>query len=93
MLRNIPESQKTVKVIFTIVWGSMLPMSVHDLNSRVAFAAGLFRWQGMPIMKSLSVVVMPTHMLPGAAAPMAPGTMSAYFDQIEVRCDFSSVGD
>lgn len=31
---------------------------------------------------------MPTHMLPGAAAPMAPGTMSAYFDQIEVRCDF-----
>ncbi|CBJ29609.1 Trehalose 6-phosphate synthase, family GT20 / Trehalose 6-phosphate phosphatase [Ectocarpus siliculosus] len=38
---------------------------------------------GMPIMKSLSVVVMPTHMLPGASAPMAPGTMSAYFDQIE----------
>ncbi|CAN0070484.1 unnamed protein product, partial [Ectocarpus sp. 8 AP-2014] len=38
---------------------------------------------GMPIMKSLSVVVMPTHMLPEAAAPMAPGTMSAYFDQIE----------
>lgn len=39
----------------------------------------------MPIMKSLSVVVMPTHMLPARAAPMAPGTMTAYFDQIEVR--------
>eukprot|EP00752_Nemacystus_decipiens_P007782 g6950.t1 len=38
---------------------------------------------GMPIMKSLSVVVMPTHMLPARAAPMAPGTMTAYFDQIE----------
>ena len=38
----------------------------------------------MPIMKSLSVVVMPTHMLPARAAPMAPGTMTAYFDQIEV---------
>lgn len=35
------------------------------------------------MMKSLSVVVMPTHMLPERAA--APGTMTAYFDQIEVR--------
>ncbi|CAN0416611.1 unnamed protein product, partial [Hapterophycus canaliculatus] len=33
------------------------------------------------MMKSLSVVVMPTHMLPERAA--APGTMTAYFDQIE----------
>ncbi|CAM9975335.1 unnamed protein product [Pylaiella littoralis] len=35
------------------------------------------------MMKSLSVVVMPTHMLPARAAPMAPGTMTAYFDQID----------
>lgn len=43
-------------------------------------------------MKSLSVVVMPTHMLPARAAPMAPGTMTAYFDQIEVSCDVFSGG-
>lgn len=42
------------------------------------------------MMKSLSVVVMPTHMLPTRTAPMAPGTMTAYFDQIEeVRAIFS----
>lgn len=35
-------------------------------------------------MKSLSVVVMPTHLLPVRPAPTAPGTMTAYFDQIEV---------
>lgn len=35
------------------------------------------------MMKSLSVVVMPTHLLPMRSAPTAPGTMSAYFEQIE----------
>ncbi|CAN0017253.1 unnamed protein product, partial [Sphacelaria rigidula] len=35
------------------------------------------------MMKSLSVVVMPTHMLPVRPTATAPGTMSAYFDQIE----------
>lgn len=51
----------------------------------IFFLSCLLFGQGMPIMKSLSVVVMPTHMLPARAAPMAPGTMTAYFDQIEVR--------
>lgn len=36
------------------------------------------------MMKSLSVVVMPTHMIPARTAT-APGTMAAYFEQIEVR--------
>lgn len=41
--------------------------------------------QGMASMtKSLSVVVMPTHLLPVRPTATAPGTMSAYFDQIEV---------
>ena len=61
------------------------PPPVCDVRTNSDLGVPDVAQQGMTgMMKSLSVVVMPTHLLPMHSAPTAPGTMSAYFEQIEV---------